>query len=56
VVGLVVDLAAADGERLPAEPSRQAIVDGIKVVRLAIPADVDPLPLVLAELTTEPLR
>jgi HPr kinase/phosphorylase len=56
VVGLVVDLGAEDGGRLPAEVSRQAIVNGVKVVRLAIPAGGDPLPLVLAELTTEPLR
>jgi len=51
VVGLVVDLAAPDGDRLPAPASRQATVDGIVLSRLAVAADVEPLPLVLAALS-----
>jgi len=51
VVGLVVDLAAPDGDRLPAPASRQATLDGIVLSRLAVAADVEPLPLVLAALS-----
>jgi serine kinase of HPr protein (carbohydrate metabolism regulator) len=50
VVGLVVDLAAADSERLPAETRRQLVLEGIEVARLAVASGVDPLPLVLAAL------
>jgi HPr kinase/phosphorylase len=52
VIGLVVDLAAADAERLPAPGSRQAEVAGITLPRLAVAAGVDALPLLLAELAT----
>ena len=46
VVGLVVDLAAADAERLP---ERSAIaLDGVEVRRLAVPRDKAALPAVLA--------
>jgi serine kinase of HPr protein (carbohydrate metabolism regulator) len=54
VVGLVVDLAAADGERLPAPASRTATIDGIGLARLAVAPGADPLPLVLAALSTQP--
>ena len=52
VVGLVVDLAAADAERLP-DAGQRASIAGIEVSRLAVAPDADPLPLVLAALTTE---
>jgi HPr kinase/phosphorylase len=48
VLGLVVDLAATDGERLPAETSRRAMIEGIAVERLGVASAIDPLPLVLA--------
>ncbi len=51
VVGLVVDLAAADADRLPAEASRRVTVDGIEVARLAVAAGSEALPLVLAALS-----
>jgi hypothetical protein len=51
VVGLVVDLAAPDGERLPAPASRRATLEGIVLSRLAVAADIDPLPMVLAALS-----
>jgi HPr kinase/phosphorylase len=50
VVSLVVDLAAADGERLP-EP-HSAEIDGIALPRLAVAPDIDPLPIVLALLNS----
>jgi serine kinase of HPr protein (carbohydrate metabolism regulator) len=50
VVGLVVDLAANDGARLPAEASRRVALEGVEVARLAVASGVDPLPLVLAAL------
>ncbi len=54
VVGLVVDLAAADGARLPARTSERVTIDGVELARLAVAPDADPLPLVLAALATRP--
>jgi hypothetical protein len=51
VVGLVVDLAAPDGERLPAPASERVTIDSIELARLAVAAGADPLPLVLAALS-----
>jgi HPr kinase/phosphorylase len=48
VVGLVVDLAADDAERLPA--TTETVVLGVKVPRLAVAAGTDPFPPVLAVL------
>ncbi|WP_029350381.1 HPr kinase/phosphatase C-terminal domain-containing protein [Bosea sp. 117] len=53
VVGLVVDLSADDGARLPDPDSRRLQLDGVVLPRLALPAGVDPLPPVIAVLTTE---
>ena len=50
VVGLVVDLQSADGERLPAAALRDTEVGGIRLPRLAVAAGVEPLPVVLAAL------
>jgi HPr kinase/phosphorylase len=55
VVGLVVDLAAPDGERMPAPTSARVTIDGVELARLAVAPGADPLPLVLAALTTGPL-
>ena len=52
-VGLLVELAARDGDRLPEPASRVAEIAGIRLPRLAVAAGVDPLPLVLAYLQTE---
>lgn len=48
VVGLVVDLAANDAERLPAES--EVTISGVRLPRLAVATGIDPLPLVLAAL------
>ena len=48
MVGLVVDLAAEDAERLP-EPAETAIL-GVRLPRLAVAAGTEPLPGVLAVL------
>lgn len=50
VVGLVVDLAAADAERVPAPAALRTDILGVRLPRIAVPADGDPLPLVLAAL------
>jgi serine kinase of HPr protein (carbohydrate metabolism regulator) len=50
VVGLVVDLAVAGGDRLPAAAEQQAVVAGITLPRLAVASE--PLPGVLAVLRT----
>jgi serine kinase of HPr protein (carbohydrate metabolism regulator) len=54
VVGLVVDLAAPDGERLPAAASTRVTIEGIALPRLAVAPAADPLPMVLAALATRP--
>jgi HPr kinase/phosphorylase len=50
VVGLVVDLAAADAERLPA--AGDTVIGGISLPRLAIAAGADSMQPVIAALTT----
>jgi HPr kinase/phosphorylase len=50
VVGLLIDLGAADAERLP--QCSTASLAGIAVPRLAVAPGIDPLPIVLSLLTT----
>jgi serine kinase of HPr protein (carbohydrate metabolism regulator) len=50
LVGVLVELASKDAERLPAQSRTQALVAGITLPRLAVAAGADPLPLVLAYL------
>lgn len=52
VVGLVVDLAAADAERLPRAETRETEVAGIKLPRLAVADGVAASPLVLSLITS----
>lgn len=52
VVGRLVDLAAPDAERLPQPEAEAATIGGVAIARLAVAADADPLPLVLAALRT----
>jgi serine kinase of HPr protein (carbohydrate metabolism regulator) len=52
VVGLVVDLAAADGGRMPAEPGREIVILGVRLPRLAVAAGQEPLPMVLGRAST----
>jgi HPr kinase/phosphorylase len=54
VVGLVVDLSAADAERLPPPQSLITEVSGITLPRIPALAGFDPLRLVLAALSTRP--
>ncbi len=50
VVGLVVDLGAAHGERLPGSPTIE--IEGIEIPRLAVASGAAPLPAVLALITS----
>jgi HPr kinase/phosphorylase len=52
VVGLVVDLAAEDAERLPATESLTTCVDGVEIPRIPVNPTFSPLPLIVAALTT----
>jgi HPr kinase/phosphorylase len=52
VVGLVVDLSAADAERLPAADALKATVAGVILPRIPIGSGFQPLPMVAAALTT----
>ncbi len=52
VVGLVVDLAAPDAERLPDADRQYAAIGGLKLPRLAVAATQQALPAVLAVLTS----
>jgi serine kinase of HPr protein (carbohydrate metabolism regulator) len=51
-VGLVVDLGAADAERLPPPESLKASLFGVEIPRIPVPPGYSPLPLVVAALTT----
>ncbi len=51
VVGLVVDLAAADAERLPPPEALQTLISGIKIPRIPVGSGFAALPLVVAALT-----
>ncbi|RJF75827.1 HPr kinase/phosphatase C-terminal domain-containing protein [Rhodopseudomonas palustris] len=52
-VGLVVDLAAADAARLPETEALMIELGGVLLPRLPVGAGYDPLPVVVAALTTE---
>jgi HPr kinase/phosphorylase len=47
-VGLVIDLAAADAERLPAREAAATVIEGVVLPRLAVAPGLPALPLVLA--------
>jgi serine kinase of HPr protein (carbohydrate metabolism regulator) len=52
VVGLVVDLAAVDAERLPPPEALQTSIQGIKIPRIPIGSGLTALPVIAAALTT----
>jgi len=52
VVGLVVDLHAADAARLPPPEALLVRIHGINIPRIPVGAGYDPLQLIAAELTT----
>ena len=52
VVGLVVDLAAVDAERLPPPEALQTSIQGVMVPRIPVGSGFAALPLVVAALTT----
>jgi len=51
-VGLVVDLAAPDGDRLPLPEALWVTIEGVELPRLPVGVGFVPLPLVVASLTT----
>lgn len=54
-VGLVVDLDAADAERLPSREASQTAISGVVLPRLAVAPETDPLPSVVSYLTSAPM-
>jgi HPr kinase/phosphorylase len=52
IVGLVVDLAATDSERLPTPEALKTSIFGVLIPRIPVGAGYSPLPLVVAALTT----
>jgi len=52
VVGLVVDLTAADAQRLPAPEALQTVICGVMIPRIPVGPGFSALPLVVAALTT----
>jgi HPr kinase/phosphorylase len=52
VVGLVVDLAAADAERMPAAEALTTNINGVELPRIPVNLRDSPLPLIAAALTT----
>jgi HPr kinase/phosphorylase len=53
---LVVDLAAGDAARMPQPDALFVTLHGIKIPRIPVGAGFDALPLVIATLTTSPLK
>ena len=51
-VGLVVDLADADGGRLPVKESQETLMEGVIIPKLSVAPGADALPMVLAWLRT----
>ena len=51
-VGLVVDLAASDAERLPPPKALKTTLSGLELPRIPVAKGNDPLPLVVGFLTT----
>ncbi|HYW62248.1 MAG TPA: HPr kinase/phosphatase C-terminal domain-containing protein [Bradyrhizobium sp.] len=54
VVGLVVDLSAQDADRMPSPEPLVCEIAGIKIPRIPVGSGFQPLPLVLAALSTRP--
>jgi HPr kinase/phosphorylase len=54
VAGLVIDLGAADSERIPAPAAQIAEISGIRLPRLPVATGTDALSAVLATLNSEP--
>jgi HPr kinase/phosphorylase len=54
VAGLVIDLGAADSERIPAPSAQIAEISGIRLPRLPVATGSDALATVLATLHSEP--
>ncbi len=52
VVGWGVDLAAQDSARLPQPEAAEAVIEGVRLPRLAVASGCAPLPLLLALLQT----
>jgi serine kinase of HPr protein (carbohydrate metabolism regulator) len=52
VVGLVVDLAASDAERVPPPKALQVDLHGVIIPRIPVNSEFSALPLVVAALTT----
>jgi HPr kinase/phosphorylase len=52
IIGLIVDLAAADAARLPAPAAFCTQIYGIKIPRIPVLANLSPLQIVIAALTT----
>jgi len=51
-VGLVVDLSAADAERMPQPEALSIEIFGVELPRIPVAAGFSPLPIVIAALTT----
>src|SRR5256885_5825005 len=52
IVGLVVDLAAADAERLPPPDAQSVRISGVLIPRIGVQAGYSPLRFIAAALTT----
>lgn len=52
IVGVVIDLAASDAERLPSPEALKTTISGVELPRIPVAGGQNALPLVLAFLTT----
>lgn len=56
VLGLVVDLAAADAARMPEPAALTIFLHGIEIPRIPVGIGFEPLPMVMAALLTSPFQ
>jgi serine kinase of HPr protein (carbohydrate metabolism regulator) len=52
IVGIVVDLAAGDAQRLPPPEAFSVQLNGVLLPRIPVGTGFDPLPMIVAALTT----
>ena len=52
VIGLIVDLGAAEAQRLPSPSEREVEIAGLRLPRLVVASGIEALPVLLAHLNT----
>jgi serine kinase of HPr protein (carbohydrate metabolism regulator) len=54
IVGLVIDLAETDAQRLPSQQDQETFIAGVKLARLAVAPGIDAIPLIFCWRGSQP--